>query len=134
MNPIAHSNVEYSWRGAFHNEELNALHAQAFGHSPVNDDWVGQVGRHSLGWVSARHGDELIGWVNVAWDGGVHAFIVDTIVDKRARHRGIGSRLVADAAEQAPPRWLRVAPRRLRRRPRPVLPPGLRLPADACRF
>jgi ribosomal protein S18 acetylase RimI-like enzyme len=39
--------------------------------------------------------------VNVAWDGGVHAFILDTIVAASARHQGIGTRLVAIAADHA---------------------------------
>lgn len=93
--------VEYSWRGAFDNEELNALHAQAFGHGVGEDDWRGQVNRWSLGWVCARQGDNLVGWVNVAWDGGVHAFVLDTIVAHDARHCGIGTRLVEVAVEQA---------------------------------
>ncbi len=43
----------------------------------------------------------MVGWVNVAWDGGVHAFVLDTIVTRARRHRGIGTRLVAMAVEQA---------------------------------
>lgn len=93
--------VEYAWRGPFDNDELNALHAEAFSHPLLNDDWVGQVERHSLGWVCARQSGELIGWVNVAWDGGVHAFVLDTIVAERARRRGIGTRLVIEAVERA---------------------------------
>ena len=31
----------------------------------------------SLTWVTAHQNDELIGWINVAWDGFVHAFLVD---------------------------------------------------------
>ena len=93
--------VEYSWRGAFGNVELNALHAPAFGHAVGDDDWRRQVERYSLGWVCARQDGELVGWVNVAWDGGVHAFILDTIVAHDARHCGIGTKLVQIAVEQA---------------------------------
>jgi ribosomal protein S18 acetylase RimI-like enzyme len=100
MRAIHERDVEYAWRGAF-NRELNALHAEAFGHVELDDDWRAQTERHSLGWVCARRGDELIGWVNVAWDGGVHAFVLDTIVAERVRHHGIGSRLVAEAVEGA---------------------------------
>jgi ribosomal protein S18 acetylase RimI-like enzyme len=60
-----------------------------------DDDWLGQVENHSLGWVCARTGDDLVGFVNVAWDGGVHAFVLDTIVATNARRRGIGKQLVA---------------------------------------
>ena len=67
----------------------------------LEDDWRGQVERHSLGWVTARDGHDLIGFVNVAWDGGVHAFILDTLVSVQYRHRGTGARLVALAVEGA---------------------------------
>ena len=45
-------------------------------------DWRAQVERHSLGWVCATDGGgSLVGFVNVAWDGGVHAFVLDTLVE-----------------------------------------------------
>jgi len=68
------------WRGAFDNAELNALHAEGFEHRVLADDWWGQVNRHSLGWVCMRQSGRLIGFVNVAWDGAVHAFLLDTLV------------------------------------------------------
>jgi hypothetical protein len=82
--------VVYKWRGSFDNAELNALHAEAFGHRLFDDDWQRQTHRHSLDWVSARSDDALVGFVNVAWDGGVHAFILDAIVSTGARRTGIG--------------------------------------------
>ena len=95
--------IAYHWRGAFDNAELNALHAEAFAHRVLEDDWVAQVERHSLGWVCARDGDggALVGFVNVAWDGGVHAFILDTMVRARAARQGIGTQLVAIATAEA---------------------------------
>jgi hypothetical protein len=91
-----------AWRGGFENRELNELHAEAFGHRVFDDDWVAQVERHSLGWVSARNErGELVGFVNVAWDGGAHAFILDTIVARIAGRQGIGTAIVRLAAEQA---------------------------------
>ena len=93
--------IGYEWRGQFGNAELNRLHAEAFGHAVLDDDWTLQVDRHSLGWVCARDGDDLVGFVNVPWDGGVHAFILDTIVAGRARRRGVGTRLIAVAVEHA---------------------------------
>jgi ribosomal protein S18 acetylase RimI-like enzyme len=93
--------VSYEWRGAVGNAELNALHAEGFGHPVLDDDWQVQLARHSLGWVCARQDGELVGFVNVAWDGGVHAFILDTLVAAATRHRGIGTRLVEVATEQA---------------------------------
>ena len=37
----------------------------------------------------------------MVWDGGAHAFIVDTVVAARLRHRGIGTGLIAAAAAHA---------------------------------
>ena len=65
----------------------------------------------SLGHVGALAGGQLVGFVNVAWDGGVHAFILDTCVDPAHRRGGIASRLVERAAALARQRgahWLHV--------------------------
>jgi len=93
--------ITYEWRGAFDNDAVNALHAEAFGHRVLADDWQAQVRRHSLGWVCARDADRLVGFVNVAWDGGVHAFVLDTMVAADARRRGVGRALVAIAVREA---------------------------------
>jgi len=93
--------LSYEWRGSFASDEVERLHAEGFGHELYGDDWWSRVERHSLGWVCARHGDELVGWVNVAWDGSEHAFVLDTLVTARHRHHGVGTRLVAVAAEGA---------------------------------
>ena len=103
--------TDYRWRGDFENGEVNELHAEAFGHRVLDDDWAGQVARHSLGWVCVRQGDDLVGFVNVAWDGGVHAFVLDTIVTARAGRQGIGTRLVdaaVNGARAAGCEWLHV--------------------------
>lgn len=39
--------------------------------------------------------------MNLAWDGGVHAFLLDTTVHPRLRRRGVGTRLVREAVEAA---------------------------------
>lgn len=91
-----------AWRGAFGNDEVNRLHASAFQHGPIRDDWTARLERYSLGWVTARADDgALVGFVNVAWDGGVHAFILDTMVDPTRGRAGIGTGLVRMAAENA---------------------------------
>lgn len=103
--------IIYAWRGRFTNPEVNALHAEGFGHRVLDDDWQAQLDRHSLGWVCARDDERLVGFVNVAWDGAVHAFILDTVVSETARHQGIGTRLVAvatDHARTAGCEWLHV--------------------------
>lgn len=94
--------VGLQWRGAFTSAEVEALHAAAFEHPVGDHDWAQQLERLSLGWVTARDDDGgLIGFVNVAWDGRSHAFILDTAVATRARRRGVGLRLIQVAREQA---------------------------------
>jgi GNAT superfamily N-acetyltransferase len=93
--------ITYEWRGDFENAAVNALHAEAFDHPILEDDWRTQVERHSLGWVCAREADQLVGFVNVAWDGSIHAFLIDTIVRERVRRQGIGTQLVAVAVTEA---------------------------------
>jgi GNAT superfamily N-acetyltransferase len=92
----------FEWRGEFDNASVNALHAEAFDHELLDDDWKGQVRAHSLGWVCAYDDDNgLVGFVNVPWDGGIHAFIIDTMVSARALHRGVGTRLIAMVVTEA---------------------------------
>ncbi|MCK7626526.1 GNAT family N-acetyltransferase [Streptomyces sp. RS10V-4] len=93
--------ITYAWRGHVDNASLNALHAEGFGHPVPQTDWRARLERHSLGWVCARAGDSLIGFVNVAWDGGVHAFLLDTVVARPYRAGGVGTALVATAVEGA---------------------------------
>jgi len=106
--------ISYDWRGSFRNPEVNVLHAEAFDHVVYDDegwDWRAQVERHSLGWVTARDGADLVGFVNVAWDGQVHAFVLDAMVASSARRQGIGKELVAVAvaeARRAGCEWLHV--------------------------
>jgi ribosomal protein S18 acetylase RimI-like enzyme len=93
--------TSYEWRGGFSNSELEALHAAGFGHAITDFDWRARLERHSFGWVCARQDSELAGFVNVIWDGGAHAFILDTVVAVRAWRSGIGTELVAIAAKHA---------------------------------
>ena len=91
----------YEWRGDFENEEVNRLHAECFEHRVLDDDWKAQVERHSLGWVTARDGAELVGFVNVPWDGAIHALILDTMVTPGRRRQGVGTKLVERAVDEA---------------------------------
>ncbi|MDA8068046.1 MAG: GNAT family N-acetyltransferase [Actinomycetota bacterium] len=83
------------------NAEVNGLHAEGFGSSDHDRDWVAQLDLNSLGWVCARRRAQLVGFLNVAWDGGSHAFILDTVVASCAARRGIGTQLVAIATREA---------------------------------
>lgn len=103
--------IRYEWRGEFTNDELNVLHAEGFAHRVLDDDWTAQVERHSLGWVTARDGGGLVGFVNVVWDGAVHAFILDTLTAASHARQGIGTELVGvatDNARAAGCEWLHV--------------------------
>ena len=93
--------IGYEWRGHFANADVNEVHAEAFWHPLRDDDWWAQVNRHSLGWVCARQDGRLVGFVNVAWDGGVHAFVLDPVVAIAVQRQGVGRRLVAVAVEHA---------------------------------
>ena len=106
--------VELSWRGEFTTREVNELHAEAFSTRVFDDtewDWHRLVHRHSLGWVTARDGGRLVGFVNVPWDGLVHAWIQDVMVGAGVRGQGVGTRLVSVAAQgarEAGCEWLHV--------------------------
>lgn len=103
--------IVHTWRGTFTDDEVNRLHAEAFGHRQLTDPWNRLVQRHSLGWVTARHDGRLVGFVNVIWDGLVHAWIQDTIVDPARQRIGVGRGLITVATEhtrRAGCEWLHV--------------------------
>jgi ribosomal protein S18 acetylase RimI-like enzyme len=89
--------------------ELNTLFAAAWpSHSETR---FGPVLGRSLTWVAARLDERLVGFVNVATDGGAHAFVLDTTVHPDVQRRGVGRRLVTMAVEhtrQAGVEWLHV--------------------------
>ena len=57
--------------------------------------------KHCPAIVCAYAGDRLVGFIKLAWDGGVHAFLLDTTVHPELRRRGIGQRLVQHAISVA---------------------------------
>jgi GNAT superfamily N-acetyltransferase len=84
-------------------ETLNALFSvgwPSWQNAPDTSDWR-PVLEQSLAYVCAYDAARLVGFVNVAWDGRDHAFILDTRVDPDFRRRGIGRELVARAAKAA---------------------------------
>ncbi|MGK5682908.1 GNAT family N-acetyltransferase [Actinoplanes sp. URMC 104] len=83
-------------------QRLSALHARAFGADPAEvRPWAQRLERHALTWIGAFDGGDLVGFVQVCWDGGSHAFLLDTAVDPDRRRRGVGTRLVRAAADEA---------------------------------
>lgn len=81
------------------NQALNALFAASWPDHQASD-WSPVLG-HSLAYICAYQGDRLVGFVNMAWDGGIHAFILDTTVHPDLRRCGIGRELVQRAADVA---------------------------------
>ncbi len=106
--------IIYQWQGDFENVEVNALHAEAFDTRVFTEDewnWRALVAQYSLGCATARDDGGLVGFVNVVWDGLVHAWIQDTMVAADHRALGIGSQLIQVArnqAAQAGCEWLHV--------------------------
>lgn len=89
--------------------ELNALFSAAWG-SPHNRDFTPILSR-SLAHIGAYQDDRLVGFVNIAWDGGIHAFILDTSVHPEMQRQGIATRMVREATRVARDRgveWLHV--------------------------
>jgi GNAT superfamily N-acetyltransferase len=92
--------VTYVWRQPVTDDEVVDLVRSYGGLSAPG--WWDQIRPHSLGWVTARDGHGvLVGFVNVAWDGGDHAFLIDTKTRASHQHRGIGTRLVRTATDHA---------------------------------
>ncbi|MCD7109205.1 GNAT family N-acetyltransferase [Rhizobium sp. DKSPLA3] len=90
-------------------EELETLWMAAWGESPVRD--FSKILQRSLAHVCANDGSELVGFVNVAWDGGIHAFLLDTCVHPRLQRQGIAGCMVETARGLARDRgaqWLHV--------------------------
>jgi GNAT superfamily N-acetyltransferase len=103
--------TELTWRGELTSDEVEALHVEAFGVPGPRPDWRAIVEQHSLGWVTARDGEELVGFANVLSDGGIHAWLQDVMVAERARGQGLGQSLVDAAgrgAADAGAEWLHV--------------------------
>jgi GNAT superfamily N-acetyltransferase len=91
--------IDFRVSEAVDGPSLNALFATAW--EGYGDYDAGPVLRRSLAWVCAYHGGRLVGFVNLAWDGGAHAFILDTVVAPEHGRRGIGTGLVRRALEAA---------------------------------
>ena len=91
---------EFEWRGPIKNREVNSLHVDAFGaENSTETDWISLLEGNSFGWVTARDGLRLVGFVNVISDGQTHAWIQDVMVISGSRHLGIGSKLLEVARE-----------------------------------
>jgi ribosomal protein S18 acetylase RimI-like enzyme len=101
--------VEYKIKPKVTDRKLNELFAAAWENHIERK--FGPVLKRSLTYIGAFAGTRLVGFVNVAWDGGVHGFILDTTVHPEYQRRGIGTELIRQAANIAAKRgleWLHV--------------------------
>ena len=92
--------LRIEWRAAVSDEELVDLTRSHGGEAEAG--WWDRVRPHSLGWVTARTAaGELVGFVNVAWDGGDHAFLIDTKVRPTHQRQRLGVAVVRRAVAEA---------------------------------
>lgn len=92
--------VTYDWRGPLTDAEMVELVRSHGGRA--EEGWWDRIRPHSLGWVVARaDAGIVVGFVNVAWDGADHAFLLDPKTRGEYQRRGIGTRLVSLAAKHA---------------------------------
>jgi ribosomal protein S18 acetylase RimI-like enzyme len=93
--------IDYRTRFPVDDQELSALHSKAFEYQGEVQPWAARLERHALTWVGAFSNDLLVGFVQVCWDGGAHAFVLDTAVHPSYGRQGIGKELVRIAAAEA---------------------------------
>jgi ribosomal protein S18 acetylase RimI-like enzyme len=92
--------VDYFVNPVVTNELLNELFCAAWPEHSCRD--FRPILERSLAYICAYDANRrLIGFVNVAWDGGIHAFLLDTTVRPDWRRRGIGRKLVERAEHSA---------------------------------
>jgi GNAT superfamily N-acetyltransferase len=92
--------LDIGWRRPVTDAELVELTASHGGNA--ESGWWDRIRDHSLGWVTARsESGHLLGFVNVAWDGGDHAFLIDTKTRPSHQRDGLGTAVVRRAVEEA---------------------------------
>lgn len=101
--------IEYRERPPITNVELNALFQSAWPQHVERDFQL--VLDRALTYIGAFDGQKLIGFANLAWDGGLHGFVLDPTVHPGYRRRGIGRALIyglARVARASRLQWLHV--------------------------
>ena len=98
--------ITYKLNPVVSNEDLSELYALGWERERVVVYDFQPIHERSLGFFCAYAGEKLVGYVNLAWDGGVHAFLLDPTVHPAFKRRGIGRELVRHAVELAHQRGL----------------------------
>lgn len=97
---ISNQPVRIEWRTPVSDDELVELTRSHGGEPGVG--WWDRIREHSLGWVTARtETGHLVGFVNVAWDGGDHAFLIDTKTRPAYQRHGLATAVVERAIAEA---------------------------------
>lgn len=95
----ARADVELRRRPDIDQSELQALFASAWPDGPKPG--YEKVLEQSLTWIGAYDEGRLVGFVNVDWEGGGNAWLVDTTVHPDWQRRGIGTAVVREALAAA---------------------------------
>ena len=98
--------IEYRVNPAVTNAELDQLYVVSWPKHQPPYDFRPELER-SLTFVCAYIGDELIGFVRLAWDGSIHTFLLEPTVRPDFRRRGIGRSLVGRAVAVARERGMK---------------------------
>ena len=107
--PVSEPDILYRVNPVVTSVDLNELFARSWPDHECRDFTPELV--RSLAFVCAYAGEDLVGFVKLAWDGGIHAFLLDTTVHPALRRRGIGRQLVKYAVSVARDngiRWVHV--------------------------
>ena len=97
--------VDYRVSPPVANAELDDLYLASWpSHHPPYD--FGPELAHALAYVCAYESDRLVGFVRLAWDGGIHGFLLEPTVRPELRRRGIGRALVERVVAVAQARGL----------------------------
>ena len=107
---LMHSaNISYERNAAVSDAQLNALFAASwpdYRHASFHS-----VRQASLAYICAFKAAQLVGYVNLAWDGRAHAFLLDPTVHPSVRRMGVGRALVTHAvaaAKESGVEWVHV--------------------------
>ncbi|HEY7269420.1 MAG TPA: GNAT family N-acetyltransferase [Dehalococcoidia bacterium] len=102
--------VEYLLDPPLTNAELDDLYLVSWPNHKLPYDFAPEL-EHALAYAGAYEGGRLVGFVRLAWDGSVHAFLLEPTVRPEMRRRGVGKGLVARVVEVARQRgmeWVHV--------------------------